>query len=74
MAIVKLITVDSSTGVILPDELLDRWKVRAGHHLQLVETERGFEISPCDPELQHQLSTADSVMQSDREILKKLAE
>jgi putative addiction module antidote len=74
MAIVKLITVGSSTGVILSDELLNKWRVRAGDHLHLIETERGFELSPCDSELQRQLSIAESVLQQDRETLKKLAE
>ena len=74
MEIVKLIAVGSSMGVILPDDLLARWKVRIGDHLQLVNTDRGIELSPCDSELHHQLSIAESIMQSDREILKKLVD
>jgi putative addiction module antidote len=74
MTIVKLTTVGSSTGIVLPQEVLERLRVTSGDRLQLVETPNGIELTPYDPEFEKQMTIADRVMQSDRDVLKKLAE
>ncbi len=48
----KITTVGSSAGVILPKEVLARLKVEKGDQLTLVETANGYELSPYDPEFE----------------------
>jgi putative addiction module antidote len=74
MTTVKLTTIGKSTGIVLPDEVLERLHVGSGDMLQLVETANGVELSPYDPEAHEQLVAATDVMSADREVLKKLAE
>jgi putative addiction module antidote len=74
MSTLKLTTVGSSTGVVLPKELLERLRVKKGDLLHVVETPLGIELTPYDPEFANQIAIAEDVMRSDRNVLKKLAE
>jgi len=74
MNTVKLTTVGSSTGIVLPKEVLERLRVSKGDVLHLVETPNGVELTPYDPEFDEQVSLAEQVMRSDRTVLKKLVE
>jgi len=71
---VKLTTVGSSTGIVLPKDLLERLRVKKGDVLHVVETPNGIELTPYDPEFAEQIAVAEEVMRSDRNVLKKLAE
>jgi len=70
----KLTTVGSSTGVVLPKELLEKLRVGKGDILHVVETPNGIELTPYNPEFAKQMAVAEQVMRSDRDVLKKLAE
>jgi putative addiction module antidote len=70
----KLITVGSSTGVVLPKELLEKIRVGKGDLLRVVETPNGIELTPYNPEFARQMAAAEQVMRADRDVLKKLAE
>lgn len=70
----KLTTVGSSTGVVLPKELLEKLRVGKGDVLHVVETPNGIELTPYNPEFADQMAVAEQVMRSDRNVLKKLAE
>jgi putative addiction module antidote len=70
----KLTTVGSSTGVVLPKELLEKLRVSKGDVLHVIETPNGIELTPYDPEFAKQFAVAEQVMRSDRDVLKKLAE
>lgn len=70
----KLTTVGSSTGVVLPKEVLERLRVTKGDILHVIETPNGIELTPYDPEFGEQIAAAEQVMRSDRNVLKKLAE
>ena len=70
----KLMTVGSSTGVVLPKEVLERLRVTKGDVLHVIETPHGIELTPYDPEFSKQITVAEQVMRSDRNVLKKLAE
>ena len=70
----KLTTVGSSTGVVLPKELLEKLRVGKGDLLHVVETPNGIELTPYNPEFAKQMAVAEQVMRSDRDVLKKLAE
>jgi putative addiction module antidote len=70
----KLTTVGSSTGVVLPKELLEKLRVSKGDLLHVIETPNGIELTPYNPEFDKQFAIAERVMRSDRNVLKKLAE
>lgn len=70
----KITTVGSSAGVVLPKDLLHRLRVDKGDTLYVLETPRGIEISPYDPDFAEQMEVAERVMREDRDVLKKLAE
>jgi len=74
MATIKLTTVGSSTGIIIPKEILERLRVSKGDSLHVIETPNGIELTPYDPEFAEQMAEAEEVMRSDRNVLRKLAE
>jgi putative addiction module antidote len=74
MKTLKLTTIGHSVGVILPKEILQRLRVQKGDTLYVLETARGIELSPYDPEFATQMEHAEHVMREDRDALRKLAE
>ncbi|HXU31518.1 MAG TPA: AbrB/MazE/SpoVT family DNA-binding domain-containing protein [Thermoanaerobaculia bacterium] len=73
MTSLKLGAVGNSTGVVLPQEILERLQVDRGDLLYVVETPLGIELTPSDPGLARQMETAERMMREDRCILRKLA-
>jgi putative addiction module antidote len=69
----KITTVGNSAGVVLPKEVLERLRVAKGDLLYVVETPRGIELTPYDPEFADQMELAEQVMREDRDALRKLA-
>ncbi|HEX3532458.1 MAG TPA: AbrB/MazE/SpoVT family DNA-binding domain-containing protein [Thermoanaerobaculia bacterium] len=74
MTTLKLTTVGNSTGVVLPNEILQRLRVEKGDTLYVVETPNGIELSPYNPDFAAQMEVAERVMREDRDVLRKLAE
>ncbi len=74
MFTLKLTTVGNSTGVVIPKEILERLRVDKGDTLYVVETPRGIELTPYNPEFASQMEVAERVMREDRDVLRKLAE
>lgn len=74
MIALKLTTVGSSTGVVLPKEVLTRLKVKKGDTLYLVETPDGFQITPYDESFVRQVRAAERVMREHRDVLHELAD
>ena len=70
----KVTTVGSSTGVVLPREILAKLRVEKGDSLYVHETPNGIELTPYDPEFADQLEVAKRVMRANRNLLRKLAE
>ena len=70
---VKITTVGSSVGVILPKEALNRMKAKKGDVLYLVETPDGYELTPYDKNFAEQLEAAENVMGRYRNALRELA-
>ena len=70
----KVTTVGTSTGIILPKEILSRLRVNRGDMVTFVETPNGVEITPYDPEFEEEMTHARKVMGDYRNALKKLAE
>lgn len=70
---VKVTTVGSSVGVVLPKEALNRMKTKKGDVLYLVETPDGYELTPYNKEFAEQLEATEKVMGRYRNALRELA-
>ena len=70
----KVTTIGNSTGVILPKEILEKLRVSKGDTLFAIETSKGIELTPFNPEVAEQMKLAEQVMREDRDALRKLAE
>jgi putative addiction module antidote len=73
-AVVKLTTVGSSVGIVLPREILNHLHVEKGDTLYLTESQDGIRISPYDPNFARKVGVLEQVMRENRDVLKKLAE
>ena len=69
----KLTTIGSSVGVILPKAALARLKVEKGDSIFLTEEKDGFRITPFDPVFEKTMETARMVMKRRRNALRELA-
>ena len=73
MATLKLTAVGTSTGVVIPKEMLQRMKVERGDTLFAVETPNGYLLTPYDPEVEEELEIGRRFMKKYRETFKALA-
>jgi putative addiction module antidote len=73
MLALKVTTIGSSAGVVLPKEALARLRVKKGDRLFLVETPNGYELVPYDPEFRQQMEAAEEGMHRYRNALRQLA-
>jgi putative addiction module antidote len=69
----KVISIGSSIGVVLPKEALARLKVVKGDSVFLTESADGFRITPYDPEFEEQMGLARKFMHDRRDVLRELA-
>ena len=69
----KLRKVGAAVGVILPDEMLARLKVKAGDMLLATETGDGYLLTRYDAEIEEQLKLGREVMDNHRETLRGLS-
>jgi putative addiction module antidote len=74
MATLKLMAVGTSTGVVIPEEMLNRMKVALGDTLHVVETPEGYLLIPFDPAVAAQVEAAREFMKEYRDTFKALAE
>lgn len=70
----KLTTIGTSTGAILPKEMLTRLKVGKGDALFAIETAEGYLLTPYDPAIEEQLKAGRQFMKEYRDTFKALAE
>jgi len=73
MTSLKLITIGSSTGVVIPKEMLVRLKVQKGDTLYAIETPEGYLLTPYDPAIEEQLKVGQRFMKDYRDTFKTLA-
>jgi len=73
MVKLKVTTVGSSTGVVLPREVLARLKIEKGDTLFLTEAPDGYRLTPYNPDFERQMTLARRVMRHRRDALRKLA-
>jgi len=74
MATLKLTAVGTSTGVVIPKEMLNRMKVARGDTLHVVETPEGYLLTPFDPDVAAQIEAGRHFMKEYRDTFKILAE
>jgi putative addiction module antidote len=74
LATLKLTAVGTSTGVVIPKDMLKRLKVSRGDTLFAIETPTGYLLTPYDPEIEEELQIGRRFMQKYRETFKALAE
>lgn len=72
-ATLKLTAVGTSTGVVIPKEMLQRMKVERGDTLHVVETPDGYLITPYDPAIAAQVEAGRAFMNEYRDTFKALA-
>jgi len=74
MTKLKLMAVGTSTGVIIPKEMLARLKVGKGDVLHAVETaDGGYLLTPYDPDFAEKMARVDEIAQRYRNTLRVLA-
>jgi putative addiction module antidote len=71
---VKITTLGSSSGIVIPKEVLERLKLEKGDLLYLTETPNGIQLSPYQPDFADKVKAAERVMRKYRDALKRLAE
>ena len=69
----KVTTVGSSAGIVLPKEVLTKLKVVKGDFIFLTESPEGFRITPYNPEFEEQMALAHKFMRERRDVLRELA-
>jgi putative addiction module antidote len=73
VAALKLTAVGTSTGVVIPKEMLNRMKLSRGDKLHVVETPDGYLLTPYDPAVAAQVEAGREFMKEYRETFKVLA-
>jgi len=74
MTKLKLTTVGTSTGVVIPKSMLARLNVEKGDHLYAVELpDGGYRLTPYDPDFADKMAKADDIMKRYRNTLHALA-
>jgi putative addiction module antidote len=74
MSKLKLTAVGTSTGLVIPKEMLTRMKVGRGDFLHVSETAEGYLITPYDPAVAAQVEAGRELMKAYRDTFKVLAE
>jgi putative addiction module antidote len=69
----KLTAVGTSTGVVIPKEMLNRMKVERGDALHVIETPDGYLLTPYDPKVAQQVEAGREFMKDNRDVFKALA-
>lgn len=70
----KLTSIGTSTGVIIPKEMLARMNVEKGDALYAIEAPDGsYRLTPYDPTFAKKMEKADDIMRRYRNTLRALA-
>jgi putative addiction module antidote len=73
MVKLKVTTIGSSAGIVLPKDVLSRLRVAKGDTVFLTESPDGFRITSYDPEFEEDMTIARNVMRKRRNLLRELA-
>jgi putative addiction module antidote len=72
-ATLKLTAIGTSTGVVIPKDMLNRMKVERGDALHVIETPDGYLLTPYDPKVAEQVEVGREFMKDNRDTFKALA-
>jgi putative addiction module antidote len=73
MTSLKLTAIGTSTGAVIPKEMLTRLKVGKGDILYAIETAEGYLLTPYDPAIEEQIKAGQGFMRKYRDTFKALA-
>jgi putative addiction module antidote len=73
MTALKLTKIGTSTGAVIPKEMLSRLKVQKGDTLYAIETPDGYLLTPYDPTIDEQLKAGQQFMKDYRDTFKALS-
>ncbi len=74
MTVLKLTTIGTSTGVIIPKEMLARMRLSKGDTIYAIEMQDGsYRLTPYDPAFVNKMEKADDIMRRYRNALHVLA-
>jgi putative addiction module antidote len=71
---VKVTTVGSSAGIVLPKEILAKLRVEKGDKLYVTETPSGIHLTPYRADFAAKIEAAKRVMRKSHDALRRLAE
>jgi putative addiction module antidote len=71
---VKVRSIGSSTGIVLPKELLARLHIKPGDTLYVIETQGGLQLTRLGSGLDKSIEAARRIMRKCSSTLRKLAE
>jgi putative addiction module antidote len=74
MVKLKLTTIGTSTGVVLPKEVLSRLKLEKGDALYLTEAPDGYRLTPYNPDFEDKMAKAEDIIGRYRNTLRGLAQ
>ena len=74
MACIKIRKVGNSLGVTFPKELLEALNVTEGDELYVLRTERGFELTPYNPDFSAEMDAYRHVSRKHRNALRELSQ
>jgi putative addiction module antidote len=75
MLALKVTTVGTSVGFILPKEATARLKVQKGDKVYLTEAPDGsYRLTAHNPDFERQMRLAEAIMRQDRDLLHALAQ
>ncbi|MEO0769626.1 MAG: AbrB/MazE/SpoVT family DNA-binding domain-containing protein [Cyanobacteria bacterium J06649_4] len=74
MSSIKIRKVGNSLGATFPKELLTELNVEEGDELYLLRTEKGFELTPYNPEFAAEMEAYRHVARRHRNALKELSQ
>lgn len=73
MTTLKLVGIGTSTGAVVPKEMLMRLRVEKGDTLYAIETENGYLITAYDPAIAGELDAGREFMKEYKDTFKELA-
>lgn len=70
---VKLRKVGNSYGLTLPKEILEKYNIKEGEDLYVIESDHGFTLTPYDPDFEEWASSFDKTNKKYKNALKELS-
>ena len=73
MHALKLRAVGTSTGLVLPKEVLTRLRAEQGQEIYAIETPNGVTLTTLDPRVKEQVALGETILERFRDVFAALA-